>query len=63
MNMMQSSMISNDPEINALAEEVLENMQTMNAGGLKVMMQYGAILFKAAKERLDEMWGGVNDGH
>lgn len=59
--MMQSSMISNDPEINALAEEVLVNMQTMSVGGLKVMMRYGTVLFKAAKERLDEM-GGMDDG-
>lgn len=56
--MMQSSIISNDPEINALAEEALESMQTMGAVGLKVMMQYGAVLFKTAKERLDEIGGG-----
>ncbi len=54
-------MISNDAEINALIEEVLEGMQTMSAGGLKAMMLYGAILFKTAKERLDEI-GGMDDG-
>ena len=61
--MMQSSMISNDPEINALAEEVLKDMQTMNAGGLKVMMRYGAVLFKAAKEQLAEIEGNVDNGY
>ena len=54
-------MISNDAEINALIEEVLEGVQKMGAGGLKVMMLYGAILYKTAKERLDEI-GGMDNG-
>ena len=54
-------MISNDAEINALIEEVFESLQRMDSAKLKAMMLYGAILFKTAKERLDEI-GGMDNG-
>ena len=53
---------TDDPEIEQLIDETLEGLQSMNANGLKCIMQLGEMLFKKAKERLEEMEGRVSDG-
>ena len=53
--MTQSSMVSNDPEINQLITEVLDSLKDMDFGELKSMMLCGAIVFRTAKGYLDEM--------
>lgn len=59
--MMQSLMISNDPEINQLIDETLAEMRSMDVNGLKGMMLYGATLFKTAKEQLIKLEGSADD--
>lgn len=55
--MTQSSILSNDPEITQLVAEVLDGIADMDAGGLKGMMRLGAIIFKTAQMKLDELGG------